>query len=80
MTVCLLKSIVMCLIRTKFFKTDSGFTHVYYNPDATAGRTAVYNEISSALIWDALADDMSYGSFFEYLGSECKAISCGYGN
>ena len=60
------------LDKDKFFKTDSGFTHVYYNPDATAGGQLVYNEISSALIWDALADDMSYGSFFEYLGSECK--------
>lgn len=60
------------LDKDKFFKTDSGFTHVYYNPDATAGGQLVYNEISSALIWDALTDDMSCGSFFNYLGSECK--------
>lgn len=60
------------LDKDKFFKTDSGFTHVYYNPDATAGGQLVYNEISSALIWDALADDMSCGSFFNYLGSACK--------
>lgn len=60
------------LDKDKFFRTDSGFTHVYYNPDATEGGQLVYNEISHSLIWDALADDISYGSFFEYLGSECK--------
>ncbi len=37
------------LDKDKFFKTDSGFLHVYYNPDATAGGQLVYNEISSAL-------------------------------
>lgn len=60
------------LDKDKFFKTDSGFTHVYYNPDVTAGGQLVYNEISHSIIWDALADDMRCGSFFEYLGSECK--------
>ncbi len=60
------------LDKEKFFKTDNGFTYVYYNPDATAGGQLVYNEISHSLIWDALADDMSCGRFFEYLSSECK--------
>lgn len=60
------------LDKDKFFKTDSGFTHVYYNPDATAGGQLVYNEISSELIYEALVEDMNPGSFFEYLNSACK--------
>lgn len=60
------------LDKDKFFKTDSGFIHVYYNPDATAGGQLVYNEISRGIIWDVLAEDISFGSFFEYLGSACN--------
>lgn len=60
------------LDRDKFFKTDSGFTYVYYNPDATAGGQFVYNEISYGLIWDALVDDINSDNFFDYIQSHCK--------
>lgn len=60
------------LDKDKFFKTDSGFMHIYYNPDATAGGQLVYNEISYELIREALTDNMSVGKFFEYLSSACK--------
>ena len=60
------------LDKDKFFKTDSGFTHVYYNPDATAGGQLVYDEISYELIREAYSVYINVEGFFDYLGSACK--------
>lgn len=60
------------LDKDKFFRTDSGFTHVYYNPDATAGGQLVYNEISFELIREASDGNTSAEGFFDYVASACK--------
>lgn len=74
------------LDKDKFFKTNGGFTYVYYNPDATAGgwsqtafaarpcnrRQLVYNEISYELIREAYSAYINVEGFFDYLGSACE--------
>lgn len=57
--------------RDKFFKTDSGFTEVYYNPDADAGGQLVYNEISLDLIREAAQSSKKMQDFFSHLDSGC---------
>ncbi|MGN0107181.1 MAG: hypothetical protein ACI4A5_05750 [Hominilimicola sp.] len=60
------------LDKEKFFKTDSGFTQVYYNPDATAGGQLVYNELSYELIREAYSGYINVEGFFDCLGSACE--------
>ena len=60
------------LDKDKFFKTSSGFTYVYYTPDATAGGQLVYNEISYELIREAYSVYINVEGFFDYLGSACE--------
>lgn len=57
--------------RDKFFKTDSGFTEVYYNPNANAGGQLVYNEISFDLIREAAQSGKRVQDFFSHLDSGC---------
>lgn len=57
--------------RDKFFKTDNGFTEVYYNPDADAGGQLVYNEISFELIREAAQNGKKVQDFFNHLDSGC---------
>ena len=55
----------------KFFKTNSGFEEIYYNPDSTAGGQLVYNEFSFELIREASKQDTMM-KFYNYLNSGCK--------
>ena len=57
--------------RDKFFKTDSGFTEVYYNPNANAGGQLVYNEISFDLIREATQNSKRVQDFFSHLDGGC---------
>lgn len=57
--------------RDKFFKTDNGFTEVYYNPNANAGGQLVYNEISFDLIREAAQSGKRVQDFFSHLDSGC---------
>lgn len=57
--------------RDKFFKTDSGFTEVYYNPDASAGGQLVYNEISFDLIREAVQNSKTVKDFFTHIDGGC---------
>ena len=62
----------------KFFKTGSGFTEVYYNPDAEAGGQLVYTEILEADIKEAAQSKQPRG-FFDRLAENgrCYLIDAG---
>lgn len=62
----------------KFFRTGSGFTEVYYNPDAEAGGQLVYLELSEADVKEA-AQSKQPGGFFDRLSSvgRCYLIDAG---
>lgn len=51
----------------KFFKTDSGITEVYYNPDANAGGQIVYIEVSDDIIREAAEKAKSPKDFFSHI-------------
>ena len=53
----------------KFFKTDSGITEVYYNPDADAGGQLVYIEASDDVIREAAEKTKNLKDFFSYIES-----------
>ena len=55
----------------KFFKSDSGFTEMFYNPDANAGGQVVINEISTELIKEA-AQFKTADAFFEHINEGCQ--------
>lgn len=55
----------------KFFKTDEGFTEMFYNPDANAGGQIVVNEITNALIKEA-AQFKTADAFFEHINDGCN--------
>lgn len=58
--------------KDRFFLEEGGFSHIYYNPDSTAGGQLVYNEIPYELIREAYTTVSSVEEFFEYLESSCK--------
>ncbi len=66
------------LTADKFFKTGSGFTEVYYNPDAEAGGQIVYTEISEENIKEAAQSKQPRG-FFDRLAENgrCYLIDAG---
>lgn len=66
------------LTADKFFKTGSGFTEVYYNPDADAGGQLVYTEISEEVIKEA-AQSKQPRDFFDRLSENgrCYLIDAG---
>lgn len=66
------------LTADKFFKTGSGFTEVYYNPDADAGGQLVYTEISEENIKEA-AQSKQPRDFFDRLSENgrCYLIDAG---
>ncbi len=65
--------------KDKFFKTDNGFTEVYYNPDSTAGGQIVYVQISENDIKEAAAHSKHPKDFFDHLSSigKCCLIDIG---
>jgi hypothetical protein len=51
----------------KFFRTDSGITEVYYNPDANSGGQLVYIEASDNIIREAAQKSKKPEDFFSYI-------------
>lgn len=62
------------LDRDKFFKTTSGFTEMYYNPDATAGGQIVELTIYNDDIIEAAKLHKNPKEFFSYLEAVSKGV------
>lgn len=57
-----------CTTADKFYKTENGFTEMYYNPDATAGGQVVQVDFDVDIIKDA-AKYKKPSDFFDHIGS-----------
>ena len=56
----------------KFYKTDAGFTEIYYNPDADAGGQLVYVEVDNDTVKEAGEKCKTPIEFFSYIESMGK--------
>lgn len=65
--------------KDKFFKTDSGVTEIYFNPDSNAGGQFVELTISMDDIKDAAKRYKNPSDFFSYLEGITKGTLCDVG-
>lgn len=61
-----------CLSADKFYKTDSGFTELYYNPDADAGGQIVQIDFDEYTVKAAAQQCKNPKDFFGYIESAGK--------